>query len=279
MKTPRQKSLIREMLRAEGLRKPTADAPDLADWQRFKAEMRTQMQEQTVPELLLHAPRKTPVWVWRLAPVAAFLIMGLIFQFWYHFPQNKDGSRQADTNVEVTAKKPMREGDVWKHGKNRIDFTSGHAQLTMTDAAEIEIETVILSANFSLPERVKLQIRHPLVLVTVTGTEFALQASENGGSIDLRKGSLRIRHSSAHNETRLKAPGRFVFSETSYKVITREKSRAHQSARFHYQLMTGEMLYARQLHTDERIHRIELSDGSVRTLRVNEIAGIQPADD
>lgn len=278
MKNNERKARIREMLKAEGLLPQDKTKPN-ASWNRFKKEFYTNA-DTGIPRLEILPLREKKLVRW-LLPVAALAIAGVVFFLW-QMRQEQPASPQVGQNDTAprTAASIYRKGDVYRSGKKEILLIAGNAQLT-EDAGKVRIAATTLTADFRLRERVDMQIEHPLVTVTITGTEFLFSATGKGGTIDLRHGSLAIEFKGKDSTERLqlKAPAKLLFTAKSHEVKKSDSSqRTDDKPLFRYELLNGETFFAYQLQTGPLEHRVQLLGGSAQVLAVRDIASVSPAE-
>ncbi len=278
MKNSERKARIREMLHAEGLLTRGEPAAN-ADWGRFKREFNSGAGDIT-PQLEILPPRKSRVVRW-LLPVAALAVAGIVFYTWrlQHAKPLDSQMVQNDTAPKTTAVALAR-GDIYRSGKREIRLIAGNARLTDI-SGKMRIDATTLTADFRLGERVDMQIEHPLITVTITGTEFLFVATGKGGTIDLRHGSLAIDFKGEHGAKtmQLKAPAKLLFTADSHQV---KKSRGPAAPDgkplFRYELTNGETFYAYQIQASALEHRVQLLGGGKQTLAVADIASVSVAE-
>lgn len=278
MKNAERKTRIREMLSAEGLL-PQAKTKPNASWNRFKKEFHTSA-DTAIPRLEILPPREKKLVRW-LLPVAALAIAGVVFFLW-QMRQEQPAMSQVVQNDTAprTAGSTYRKGDVYRSGQKEILLIAGNAQLT-EDAGKVRIAATTLTADFRLRERVDMQIEHPLVTVTITGTEFLFSATGKGGSIDLRHGSLAIEFKGKDSSERvqLKAPAKLLFTAKSHQVKKSDSYQPTDDKRlFRYELLNGETFFAYQLQAGAVEHRVQLLGGGTQTLAVRDIASVSLAE-
>ena len=275
MKNAERKDRIREMLNAEGLLTQGKAKPN-ASWNRFKKEFYTNA-DTGIPRLEILPLREKKLVRW-LLPVAALAIAGVVFFLW-QMRQEQPASPQVGQNDTAprTAASIYRKGDVYRSGKKEILLIAGNAQLT-EDAGKVRIAATTLTADFRLRERVDMQIEHPLVTVTITGTEFLFSATGKGGSIDLKHGSLAI-ELKGKDRVQLKAPAKLLFTATSHEVRKSDSSqRTDDKPLFRYELLNGETFFAYQLQTGPLEHRVQLLGGGTQVLAVRDITSVSLAE-
>ena len=273
-----RKARIREMLKAEGLLPQDKTKPN-ASWNRFKKEFYTNA-DTGIPRLEILPPREKKLVRW-LLPVAALALAGIVFFLW-QMQQGQPAIPQIVQNdtAPSTAARTYRKGDVYRSGKKEILLIGGNAQLT-EDAGKVRIAATTLTADFRLREGVDMQIEHPLVTVTITGTEFLFSATGKGGSIDLRHGSLAIEFKGKDRPERvqLKAPAKLLFTATSHEVRKSDSSqRTDDKPLFRYELLNGETFFAYQLQTGPLEHRVQLLGGGTQVLAVRDITSVSLAE-
>lgn len=265
------------MLKAEGLLTPNKMAPN-ADWTRFKRELNSSA-EGIPPQLEILPPRKSPVTRW-LLPVAALAIVGVVFFLWQIQQQPLTPQVVQKDTARSTAARTLGKGEVYRAGKQEIRFIAGSANLTEV-AGKVRIAATSLTADFKLGERVDMQIEHPLITVTITGTEFLFSANGKGGSIDLRQGALAIEFKGKDKTERLlmKAPAKLFFTAKSHQVKKSDMpQRADGKPLYRYELVNGETFFAYQLQAGTHEHKVQLLGGSAQTVVVRDIASVSPAE-
>lgn len=282
MKDPQRKTRIREMLNAEGLAGQRA-AEKNPRWTAFKNLLGAEIAAKNIPELeitdLPKAVTNTRRW---LVPAAALVLAGTIFYAWYlnGVPREIPASTKAIAPIKI-ASRPYKTGDVFRSGKREIRFLGGNATLSESDE-KIRIETTALRADFRLGEKVDMQIRHPLIVVTVTGTSFVFDAKATGGSINLDHGSLAVDllHPTRATKTiTLKAPAELVFSKETHTVTALPLKKWHaEKPLFRYEMRNGETFYAHQLSIDALSHKVELLGGKTQVVAVADIMQVAPSD-
>lgn len=278
MKNAERKTRIREMLNAEGLLPQGKPKPN-ASWNRFRKEFHTNA-DTGIPGLEILPPRKKKLVRW-LMPVAALLIAGIVFFLW-QLRQGQPATPQVAQNDSAprNAATTYHKGDVYRSGKKEILLIAGNAQLT-EDAGKVRIAATTLTADFRLRERVDMQIQHPLITVTITGTEFLFSATGKGGSIDLRHGSLAIdfKGKDSSERVQLKAPAKLLFTAKSHQVKKYDSSQpAGDKPLFRYELLNGETFFAYQLQAGPLEHKVQLLGGGTQTLAVRDIASVSLAE-
>ena len=277
MKNSGRKARIREMLNAEGLLTQDKTTPN-ASWNRFKREFQTDATTHT-PQLEILPPREKSLARY-LLPVAALVVAGVVFFLWRWQTQQATLPTVAQAEVvPKTAARTFSKGDVYRSGKREILLMAGDAQLTET-AGKVRIAATTLTADFRLRERVDMQIEHPLITVTITGTEFLFAVTPKGGSIDLRHGSLAIDLKQEHSgRIRLRAPAKLVFTVKSHEVISPDKSgRSDSKPLYRYELLNGETFFAYQVQVSPPEHRVQLLGGGAQTVAVRDIASVSLAE-
>lgn len=277
MKNTERKARIREMLKAEGLLTQGKTAPN-ADWTRFRRELNLSG-DGLPPQLEILPPRKSSLTRW-LLPVAALAVAGIVFFAWRSQQGKPVAPVVAKENIAPnTAARKLAKGEVYRAGKREIRLIAGSATLTEV-AGKMRIAATSLTADFKLGERVDMQIEHPLVRVTITGTEFLFSATEKGGSINLRHGSLAIDLKQANaGPIKMKAPAKLVFTAKSHELISPERTpRTDGKALMRYELLNGETFFAYQLKVDPQEHKVQLLGGKAQTVAVREIASVSPAE-
>ncbi len=277
MTNTERKARIREMLKAEGLLTQGKSAPN-DDWIRFKRGLNPKA-DIMPPQLEILPPRKKQMARW-LLPIAALAMAGVVFFLW-QIQQRQPAIPQVVQKYAMpnTAARMLGKGEVYRAGKREIRLLAGQANLTEA-AGKVRIAATTLTADFRLNERVDMQIEHPLITVTITGTEFMFSATALGGSIDLRHGSLEIdlKHAGG-GRIQLKAPARLMFNAKSHAVKTAEKSaRTDGKSLYRYELMNGETFFAYQLQVGAVEHRVQLLGGNAQTIPVRDIASVSPAE-
>ncbi len=271
MSSAERKRRIREMLAAEGLvrgKAPQASKP----WDDFKKQIRGEFSAAKPPRLQIQKPARTSgFWAWRLTPVFALLIFAVVL-----YLRQSDPVKQPDVPV-VKAERSFRQGDVYKTEKREIRFLSGAATLK-EEGGKIRILTSKLKADFRLRQKVDMQIEHPLVTVTITGTEFTFDTSAKRGSINLTEGRLRIdmKSSPGAEPVLLVAPARFEFSETSHQ-IKKAQAKAERLL-YRYELQNGEVFFAHPISRDARIHKVEILGGKVAQIATEDIVRFAPVE-
>lgn len=278
MKNTERNARIREMLKAEGLLTPDKGAPN-AEWTRFKRELNSSA-DGIPPQLEILPPRKSPVTRW-LLPVAALAVVGMVFFLW-QMQQGQPATPQVvkKDNAPDTAARTLGKGEVYRSGKREIRLIAGSANLKET-AGKVRIAATNLTADFRLGERVDMQIEHPLIAVTITGTEFLFSATGKGGSIDLRHGSLAIEFKGKDSAERLqlKAPAKLLFTAKSHQIKNTDLlQRADGKPLYRYELVNGETFFAYQLQAGALEHKVQLLGGGTQTLTVRDIASVSLAE-
>lgn len=277
MKNTERKARIREMLKAEGLIAPDKVAPN-ADWNRFKRELNSNI-DQIPPQLEILPPRKKNVARWFI-PIAALAIVGVVFFLWQIQQQPLTPQAVQKETASNTALRTLGKGEVYRSGKREIRLIAGSANLKET-AGKVRIAATSLTADFRLGERVDMQIEHPLITVTITGTEFLFSATGKGGSIDLRHGSLAIEFKGKGKPERvlMKAPAKLLFTAKSHHVKKSDMpQRADGKLLYRYELLNGETFFAYQLQAGTHEHKVQLLGGRAQTVAVRDIASVLPAE-
>jgi hypothetical protein len=272
MSTAKRKQRIREMLAAEGLVSGKA-ARASRPWEDFKKQVRGEFSTATPPRLEIQKPaRAAGFWLWRLAPAFALLVFGVGL----YLRQNPP-AEQINPPVVKATERAFKRGDVYKSEKREIRFLGGNATL-QEEGGKIRIAANTLKADFRLRQKVDMQIEHPLVTVTITGTEFTLDTSRKRGSINLTEGRLRIavKSSPGAEPVLLVAPTRFEFNETSHQ-IKKAKPKVDRLL-YRYELHNGEVFFAHQVSLDTRVHKVEILGGKVTQIAVEDILRLAPVE-
>lgn len=273
MKSSGKKARIREMLAAESGKTPHTD------WARFKQQIRREVVSNEIPQLEIADQKTTSIMKW-LPAIAAVIVAGVVL-FSLREPAHEKTNNELLTQKSeaVVAPRTMQRGDVYRSGRREIHFLSGAAQFKAHDN-RLFIEATNLKADFKLNQKTDLTIQHPLITVTVTGTQFVFDATASGGRIRLTQGSLRInlKNPTMPNPVLLTAPVLFEFADKTHhtKPIAQKKT-ALDKPLYRYELTNGEVLYAEQLATNEQIHRVQLLGGKEQVIAVGDIASVGPA--
>ena len=272
MKNTERRALIREMLNAEGLLTQGSQKPS-ASWNRFKREFGTDANIHT-PQIEILPPKQSALrW---LAPIAAVVIAGVVFFLWrLQTGQQVNPVVVQNDALPKTAATTLRKGEVYRSGKKQIRLIAGNATLAETDG-KVRIAATTLTADFTLRERFDMQIEHPLLTVTITGTEFLFAVTPRGGSIDLRHGSLAIDLKEPRAErVQLRAPAKLVFTAASHQLFVPEKSESNTGKQlYRYELLNGETFFAYQLQVGALEHKVQLLGGKTQTVIVREIGSV-----
>lgn len=278
MKSKTQKDNIREMLEAE--RFGNADTA----WGDFKRKLGDEFLAVKTPKLqMTPAPRAPGVLFRWLAPAFALFVIAAGFTIW-HVRQKGAGEAVVVKSVQPgkhSKAQAFHKGDVFKSGRREIRFLQGNAELTQS-GGQIIIEATSLVADFRLREKVDMQIRHPLVSVAITGTQFIFDAAAKGGTIRLSEGSLAIEyHAPAAKSERitLKAPAQFSFSEKKFQVAgLNVPGPAADKVLYRYDLASGETFFAHQLTTNSKYHRVDVLGGKEQIIPVETIVRVEATE-
>jgi hypothetical protein len=280
MKSKKQKENIREMLRAESLGNAKSS------WGDFKRKLSDEFLTTKIPRLEL-----TPTFAkgrgqgvgfrWLVPAFALFLIAGG-FMIWHLQQKSLTGSPiVSSVHPGQVTKRAFRKGDVFKLERREIRFLQGNAELTQ-DGEKIILETASLTADFRLGQKVDMQIRHPLVSVAITGTQFIFTATAKRGNIRLNEGSLAIEYNgptAKPEKITLKAPAAFTFSERKYEIsVLKAAPVPGDKLLYRYDLVNGETFFAHQIRIDAKYHRVGVLGGSEQIIPVENILRVVAAE-
>lgn len=269
MKTPEQKARIREMLRAEaGEKNPV--------WDAFRRQLGNEAQAASVPPLeIKHAPRSGFATRW-LAPVAALLVLGIGLLVWrLAFSGSVNPPVAKKETVQQVIARQLGKGDVFVSGKREIRFFGGNATLS-ENQGRIEITASELKAAFRLRQKTDMKIEHPLVSVTITGTEFIFNAARGRGAIELTEGSLAVTLKREAKRVVLKAPARLEFSETGHQL--KEEKPAPGKILYRYDLANGESFFAHPMRRGPTSHTVEVLGGKTEEILLEDIVRFEPVE-
>ena len=274
MKSPKQKARIREMLRADAGEKN-------ASWAAFKQQVAREFEAEKAPPLeIAGGSRRTGrprfAFAWLAPAFAVFLFgIGFILLRHIHIAHEKPVVARVDNPAKATPR-TMRRGDVYKAEKREIRFLRGNATLTENNDA-ITVAATNLKADFRLRQKVNMRIEHPLVAVTITGTEFTIDTVAKGGKINLTEGRLRIDLKSEGGEpVLLVAPIRFEFSGKSHSLKKAEPKT--DKLLYRYELQNGEVFFGHPVRSDESSHTIEVLGGKVETIAASDLLRFAPVE-
>jgi hypothetical protein len=273
MKNAERKARIRELLKAEGL-DTDREIRSIKAWDDFKKQVKQEFLSAKSPRLEIYRERQSFFRLWQLAPAFALVLLGMFLFFRQSATVKQENPAIVESKIPV---KSFKQGDVFVSGKREIRFFSGSAMLTQTED-RIRIQTSELKANFKLRQKVDMQIEHPLVTVTITGTEFTLDTSAKRGSINLTEGRLRVdlKSSLAAKPVFLVAPIRFEFSETFHQI--KKADRKEDRPLYRYELQNGEVLFAHRISSDARTHKVEILGGKVQQIATEDILRFGPVE-
>lgn len=273
MKSKSQKANIREMLRAESL------GDTKLPWGDFKRKLSDEFLAAEVPTLnIAPPPRARKYYRWLVPAFAMSLVIGGLF-IWRLDSEMSGNTRIAGTVFPRGAqKREFKKGDIFKSERREIRFLEGGAEITR-DGEKIRIETTALTADFRLKQKVDMQIRHPLVTVIITGTEFIFAATPKGGTIRLSEGSLVIEHHGAsEKKILLGAPAEFAFTASRHSVAPLKAGVSQEKILYRYDLVNGETFFAYQVKVGAENHRVHLLGGSEQTIPVENILHVVAAE-
>lgn len=272
MKSRAQKENIREMLRAE------SPGDTQSPWGDFKRKLSDEFLSTKIPPLEITTPPRNKV-RWLVPAFTVFLIAVGIF-FW-RTQSGTEANTMLARSGSQGAVREFKKGDVFTSERREIRFLKGSAAMTQ-EAERIRIDTTALTADFRLQQKVDMQIRHPLITVTITGTRFIFDATAKAGIIRLSEGSLAIQFHGAAGKPdniSLKAPAEFTFSDRKYRSSdVRPILPSGDKLLYRYDLVNGESFFAHQLKIDSKIHRVHLLGGSEQIIPVENIVRVVPAE-
>lgn len=274
MKNAERKARIRAMLHAEGLASGETKSSEKG-WSDFRKQIREELHAEKLPQLVIRRDYHSLFRRWQLVPVFALLLLGILFYFRNAgITKNAAPAIAENQNPAKKTIRNMKKGDVFAAEKRRIRFSGGEAKLT-EDEGRYLVETSELKADFRLKQKTDLKIEHPLIRVTVTGTEFSVDAKATGGSLNLREGSLRIDlKTETQQSVVLTAPARFEFSGKAHRVKKTETLK--DKTLYRYELKSGEVFFAHLLARSDATHTIELLGGKTEVVPVAEILRFAP---
>lgn len=274
MKDAERKARIRAMLQAEGLGGAQKAPADKA-WGEFRQRLRDELQSEKPPRLAIRSNRPGFFRLWQLVPAFALLLLGMLFYFRNGNVAKNDAPVVAEKkNLPAKTIRTMKKGDVFVAEKRRIRFSGGDAKLSEEQGRYV-LEATELRADFRLKQKTDLKIEHPLIRVTVTGTEFSVDATAAGGSLNLTEGSLRIDlKTDAAAPVLLTAPARFEFGGKFHRV----KKTGLQKDRilYRYEMKSGEVFFAHQIGRPGETHKLELLGGKTEVIRTEDILRFAP---
>lgn len=269
MKDAERKARIRAMLAAEDLA-TGHDRNIAAAWQKFKTQAVAEAEPVEIPPLRIVRRKFWHEKPQIFAAAALLFVVGAVYLFNAGFRNNQTPPVAGSAATAVASRQHLARGAVFRQERRQITVLSGAADLAQAADGRFEIQTTALQARFRLNQPTDLVIRHPLLTVTVTGTEFIFAADANTGSVRLTEGKLRIRYRGASTDTLLVAPAMYRFTETAGWQQTQNET-ANDRKLLRYDLVSGETFFAWQISAGTKTHEVQLLGGKKRTIPVEEI--------
>ena len=171
-----------------------------------------------------------------------------------------EGVRVATLEKEIVSPAALSDGRLLigqarvEAQEGTVDISRGMAYVEWNQTRQI-FTTYQMSGEFDLSEPLRLEVRHPLLTIRVTGTRFDLNFSRSSGTLELYEGSLELLHrpvgqSPAPANTRvLRAPANLVFdAQKAVSIPVNSGTRQTVEPRFGFP-------------DDVTVQRFRLSDG------------------